>query len=470
MVYTVKKGHAISEVDPGLVCEWDYKKNVLTPDEVSYGSGKHYYWICKKCNSSYPATPNKRHHGRGCPYCAGQKVKKGYNDLATVMPILAKEWDYSRNDKSPDEVTARGGGPAYWKCSVCGHEWGPVNISDRYRGTGCPQCKKSFHTSLAEQIIFYYIKKCFPDAVNSYKPNWIGKFSEIDIFVPSLLLAIEYDGEYWHKKKAVQDQKKGLLIKEHGISLIRVREGDLPELQDGSEVLAIPLAAVISQEQETVVKRLFSIINGNYCLEEIPDIDIIRDYPTIISFIKADQKSKSLAHLHPELLADWDYNMNGSMRPEQISAGSDIPVNWKCHKCGYTWRATAYDRHSGHGCAFCAGKALMRGRNDLLSQRPDIAKEWDYGKNGGLRPEDVTVFNDRIVGWICSKCGFPWPTRIADRTGKNKSGCPHCAGKVPYKGKDDFKTLYPEIAIDWDWEKNEKKPEEYRAGSDKDIF
>ncbi len=32
------------------------------------------------------------------------------------------------------------------------------------------------------------------------------------------------------------------------------------------------------------------------------------------------------------------------------------------------------------------------GKNDLLSQFPNIAKEWDYEKNGDLKPTDVSFY------------------------------------------------------------------------------
>ena len=470
MKYTVKNGHSISEIDPQLLSEWDYDKNTVPPDQISYGSGRKVHWICSKCFSEFEASPNKRHHGRGCPYCAGQKIKRGYNDLATMSPLLAKEWDYEKNNKTPEEVTAKGGGPAFWKCSVCGYEWGPVNISDRYRGTGCPQCKKYYHTSLAEQIAYYYIKKDFSDAVNNYKPEWLGKFSEIDIYIPSLRLAIEYDGEYWHKNKSDQDQKKGILIKKHGIDLIRIREGELPTINDGSHILAASPASAVSEEQDRTIRNLFNLINKMFKLNLAPDIDTIRDYSEIVSTIQSNRREKSLAYLHPELLKDWDYARNGSMQPEQITAGSDLPIHWKCHKCGYLWTAPAYDRHKGHGCAYCAGRALMQGKNDLLSQFPEIAKEWDYKQNGQITPENIAVSDNRSMHWICSKCGYSWSARVADRTGKHQSGCPHCAGKVAVKGEDDFGTLYPWIASDWDGARNDKTPYDYRPGSNQDVF
>ena len=45
--------------------------------------------------------------GNGCPYCANRKVLVGFNDLATVQPLVAKEWHESLNGAlTPEMVTA----------------------------------------------------------------------------------------------------------------------------------------------------------------------------------------------------------------------------------------------------------------------------------------------------------------------------------------------------------------------------
>lgn len=45
-----------------------------------------------------------------CPYCSGMRVLQGFNDLATVNPAIAKEWDYEKNDElSPEKITAGSG-------------------------------------------------------------------------------------------------------------------------------------------------------------------------------------------------------------------------------------------------------------------------------------------------------------------------------------------------------------------------
>ena len=80
-----------------------------------------------------------RNRGRGCPYCIGKKVLKGYNDLQTVNPTLAKEWNYEKNKGiTPKEVMPNSHKKVWWKCSE-GHEWEAV-IGNRNKGNGCPYC------------------------------------------------------------------------------------------------------------------------------------------------------------------------------------------------------------------------------------------------------------------------------------------------------------------------------------------
>lgn len=68
------------------------------------------------------------------------KVIKGENDLATVNPKLADEWDYEKNgDLLPSKILPGSGKKAWWKCNECGNSW-YSEISSRNKGHGCPRC------------------------------------------------------------------------------------------------------------------------------------------------------------------------------------------------------------------------------------------------------------------------------------------------------------------------------------------
>ena len=92
-------------------------------------------------------------------------------------------------------------------------------------------------------------------------------------------------------------------------------------------------------------------------------------------------------------------------------------------------------------------------RASLAQAFPDIAISWDYDRNGNLTPSDVAAFARKKVWWKCEKCGESWPASVASRTAGRKSGCGYCAGKrvSPFRS---FGALYPDIAKQWDVEKN----------------
>ena len=129
----------LQSTNPTLVAEWNYEKNNgLTPVDVMPNSSKKVWWRCSK-GHEWQARVADRNKGRGCPYCANKKVLKGYNDLQTVNPTLAAEWNYEKNNGlTPMAVSPNSHAKVWWKCSK-GHEWQAI-IGNRNKGNGCPYC------------------------------------------------------------------------------------------------------------------------------------------------------------------------------------------------------------------------------------------------------------------------------------------------------------------------------------------
>ena len=131
-----------------------------------------------------------------------------------------------------------------------------------------------------------------------------------------------------------------------------------------------------------------------------------------------------LTTLYPQIADEWDEQLNGMLRPDQVSAHSRKKVTWRCKKCGNSWNSKVYHRTSGSGCPFCAGLLPIIGKNDLKTLFPQIAIDWDYELNKKLKPEQVTAYSGRKVAWKCALCGHRWKTSIIQRT--HGSQCPHC--------------------------------------------
>lgn len=127
----------LATIDSHLVDEWDTEKNDISPVEVTAGSSKVVWWK-DKYGHTWQASIKNRVNGSGCPYCSGNKVLRGFNDLATLYPEIAAEWSEKNLSIRPTEVLPFSNKKVWWKCKK-GHEWKTL-ISDRTRGSGCPYC------------------------------------------------------------------------------------------------------------------------------------------------------------------------------------------------------------------------------------------------------------------------------------------------------------------------------------------
>lgn len=84
--------------------------------------------------------------------------------------------------------------------------------------------------------------------------------------------------------------------------------------------------------------------------------------------------------------------------------------------------------------------------NDLVTQFPEVARDWHPTRNTGLQPEQTAPKSNRKVWWLGS-CGHEWQAVVANRTAR-RSGCPYCANqKVGYG--NDLATRHPELAAQW---------------------
>ena len=434
--YVIKGENDLLTVNPTVANEWNYEKNKeLTPMDVMPNSNKKVWWKCS-IGHEWQATINSRNNGIGCPYCSGRYAVEGENDLQTVNPTLAKEWNYERNNGlTPVDVMPNSDIKVWWKCNK-GHEW-QATIGSRNRGNGCPICSSEQRTSFPEYAIVYYLEKYGLEVKHSYRENGY----ELDIYIPSKKVAVEYDGYFWHQNKTKQDLIKNRKCVNDGIKLYRIREGLTP-LNDSS------IDYVVQRSQKDLSKILELLLSE--ITETNVDVDIKRDSIAIENLREYSEKKTSLLFSNSEIAKEWNFGKNGNLKPEHFAANSHKKVWWKCSK-GHEWQATIKDRNSGNGCPYCSSKIVLKGFNDLQTINPTLANEWNYEKNNGLTPEDVMPNSGQKVWWKCSK-GHEWQASIADRN--SGRGCPYCAGKRILKGYNDLQTLNPTLASEWNYEKN----------------
>ena len=436
MVEKKEKKHVSDNAQ--LMVEWDWEKNTelgFDPTKLTCGSNKKVWWKCSK-GHEWQAIINSRNKGHRCPYCSGLYVIKGENDLQTVNPSLEKEWNYEKNNEfTPSEVLPNSEKKVWWICKK-GHEW-QATIANRNKGRGCPICNSERNTSFPEYVIVYYLKKYGLDVIHSFRESGY----ELDIYIPSKKIAIEFDGSFWHKNKAKKDLEKNQKCVKDGIKLYRIRAGLAP-LNDSS------IDYIVQENQEDFSKVLQEVLYE--IIGTSIDVDIEKDSIAIENLREYTEKHNSILFSNYEIAKEWNYEKNGNLKPEHLSTNSNKKVWWKCSN-GHEWQAKIDSRTRGNGCPYCSGRYTVKGENDLQIANPTLAKEWNYEKNDGLTPKDVTPNSGKKAWWKCSK-GHEWQAKIYHRN--SGSGCPYCSGRYAVKGENDLQTVNPTLASEWNYEKN----------------
>lgn len=459
----------LASINRDVASQWDYELNKdLKPTDIISGSNQKAWWRCSKCKGSWRTTVASRLSGSGCPYCSNRMVLVGYNDLLTTHPAVAAEWNYERNGSlTPAQFTYGNDRRVWWRCSKCGHEW-RTSIHNRTNGafaTGCPNCSLEYGTSFPEQALLFYIRKYVnPVAESRFKLVMSGYTEELDIWIPSMNIGIEYDGEFYHASRIAKDREKDRVAQLAGVRLIRIIEGR------ENKVEADRIYIDVHHGKKGNIENAITYVVGLLANRTI-ELNIDDDTSEIMSLYKRAIEQKSLLAKFPNLASEWDFGRNATLRPENVSFGSTRKVWWKC-KFGHEWIASINSRTNTRlksGCPYCSGKKDLARFNDLATALPSLSAEWDYVNNGPIKPTDVTRGSRKSIWWVCRKCGSSYKSSVANRA--KGSGCPVCCGKQVVAGLNDLASTNPQLAAEWNYDKNGSlKPEEVTANSHETIW
>lgn len=124
-------------------------------------------------------------------------------------------------------------------------------------GCGCPDCSNSMF-SKGEKELFEFINNQIKSEANNRS---VLDNKELDVYIPSKNLAIEYDGLYWHSNRFKKDQDlllKTNLCKEKGIKLIHVFEDEWLNKQD-----------IVKSRLKNILGKTFINIFARKCIIKI---------------------------------------------------------------------------------------------------------------------------------------------------------------------------------------------------------
>ena len=433
---------------PSLVeSEWDYDKNEVLPEHIAPHANKNVWWLCKY-GHSYQSSPNNKLNDSGnCPYCSHQKVSIE-TSLQAQYPEIAKEWHPTKNVLGADQVLPYSSREAWWKCSICGHEFKKIIYHRLQSPFGCKQCNKGRQTSVSEQIIYKFLLEYFPDAKNSYK---INKNTDLDIYLPSVNIGIEYDGVRYHKNKCYKDIEKSKRILSHGIRLIRIRENGCPPfiLEDCKLITVDCNFKGLKEILPTLLNNIAEITANKYYFKEFDFNNHLRDLKAEFSNLPYE---KSLEYYLKEinnnitpLVAIWDTTLNGKLTPRQVSPKSTVEVYWRCpnnpdHK---SWIAPVHSVVNGYGCKICSKRQRYTTQEWIEQARKVHSLKYNYTRANYIDSNSLIEIECSIHGYFSVLAG----QHLSGR------GCPYCAGQA-FHIKDSLINKCPELIKEWDSEKN----------------
>jgi hypothetical protein len=129
-----------------------------------------------------------------------------------------------------------------------------------------------------------------------------------------------------------------------------------------------------------------------------------------------------LATTHPQLAASWHPSKNQPVTKFAVIAGTAKKYWWVCDK-GHEYEMSGDKRTKGIGCPVCSNYSIVKGVNDLAHTNPELALEWNYGRNSNS-PSEVVSGSHKKVWWLCVD-GHEWQASPVNRV--YGTGCPTCS-------------------------------------------
>ena len=372
--------NSLAEVHPELISEWSEKNLPLTPEDITFGSNKKVWWK-GACGHEWQTSVKARSNGEKCPICSGARVIAGINDLATLEPLLVKQWS-KKNKIKPTEVSIGSHKKVIWRCEK-GHEWEAAVKSRTINKTGCPYC--SHNKVLAG---FNDLATLLPDIAAEWSDrNYPLLPTQVTVFA---------NRKAWWKCKDCRREWNTLISTRSGGSKCPYCSGYI--FLKGFNDLQTTHPEIASEWSEKNLSLKPDEVNAKSrknvwwkcrkCGNEWKSVINARVKGTVCP-VCAEREVlagyNDLATTDSQLLSEWDYEKN-KWKPTEVSRTSAKRAWWKCRH-GHSWSMKINERTIlNKGCRIC--------EQEYLSLFPALAVSY-YSNKKGLKAE---LASDRLLG------------------------------------------------------------------------
>jgi len=157
----------------------DLVKQLVDADPKSYGRGskQKVRWKCEKNHLYLASISDRAIKKSGCPFCSGNEVLVGFNDLASTHPTVSAQAD----GWNPLQVTAGSGKKLLWRCES-GHNWITSPQSRALNGTGCPTCSKSGFDPNQNGFLYFIVHnqwQMFQIGITNFPDDRLGSHNKL---------------------------------------------------------------------------------------------------------------------------------------------------------------------------------------------------------------------------------------------------------------------------------------------------
>ena len=183
---------------------------------------------CKKHNITFKQTAYRHlQHVESCPECIRESNKERNLMETNVFIERATKVHNGRYKYEKTDTKQRdNNGKVLITCPIHGYYW--QDPQDHLAGKGCPKC--SCLISKPEEEIKNYILSLLPNEEIIQGNRKILNGKEVDLYLPRLQLAIEFNGIHWHTEEFNRDRNyhlnKLICCNKKGIKLIHIFEDE----------------------------------------------------------------------------------------------------------------------------------------------------------------------------------------------------------------------------------------------------
>ena len=190
---------------------------------VEYKNNKTKVKIICSDHGIFEQYPNHHLKGHGCRLCSNKLKSK--DRILNKKEFIQKsnkhhsKYDYSLVEYKNSRIKVK---------IICSeHGVFEQRPNDHLSGQGCPKCSMG-GTSYKEKELSDFIKETYDGEIIENSRSIISPL-ELDIYLPELRLAFEFNGLYWHNELYVDKNyhlNKTKLCEEKGIHLVHIYEDD----------------------------------------------------------------------------------------------------------------------------------------------------------------------------------------------------------------------------------------------------